>query len=177
MGCSSSLRCSPSSLRASSSSPGKRISFESRPCLRAFMRTAAFPSGVLGPVLLRAFWRLALACLSLVMYSTLLRYSCRWYQTDCMPSRTQIPPNVRFLVTSGRGRLKARPDSITSRFGSSFKGLRRIPPFVAIDGLLNVGQFLPVRSRGLVSTQVVSLNDTVGLFTEEQRSTRLSQGR
>jgi hypothetical protein len=57
-GRSSALRRSSNSLRASSSSSGSRTSYASRPCFRASCRTLALPSGVLGPVLLRAFCRL-----------------------------------------------------------------------------------------------------------------------
>ena len=52
--------------------PGQEcICCVSRPCLRAFRRTAAFPSGVFGPVLLRALRRFASAFLALVMCSFL----------------------------------------------------------------------------------------------------------
>src|SRR5215216_6679126 len=67
MGCSSALRRSANSFRASSSSPGRRISRERRPCVVELRRAVAFPSGVLGPVLLRAFRLLASICFLLAM--------------------------------------------------------------------------------------------------------------
>src|SRR5215207_4464603 len=66
-GCSSALSRSPNFLRAASSSPGRRISSARRPCFTALRRTAVFPFIVLGPVLLRAFCRLASAFLALVI--------------------------------------------------------------------------------------------------------------
>src|SRR5215218_180561 len=62
-GCSSALRRSPSSLKASSSSPGNSSYLERR----ALRRTAVFPSGVLGPVFFRALWWLNSAFLELVI--------------------------------------------------------------------------------------------------------------
>jgi hypothetical protein len=77
-------------LRASSSSPGRRMSLEPRPCLRALWRTAAFPSGVFGPVLLRALRRLARACLSLVICLASPWFLCRWSQRNCSRGRAGV---------------------------------------------------------------------------------------
>jgi hypothetical protein len=66
-GCNSALRLSSSSRKASPSSPGKSTSFERRSCFSAFRLAATFPSGVFGPVLFTAFWRLASIFFSLVI--------------------------------------------------------------------------------------------------------------
>src|ERR671921_799674 len=73
-GCSSVLRRSLKSLRASSSSSGRRTCSERRPCFTALRRTAVLPSSVLGPVLFSAFCRLASAFLSLV-----IEFASSWF--------------------------------------------------------------------------------------------------
>ena len=116
-GCSSSRRRSPSSFRVASSSPGRRTSRERRPCLRPWWRTAAFPSGVFGPVLFEALRRLACACLSLVMVSP-FRGSCangiREIVVEVDPATT-----LDFKLLSGyastRGRNECRVQSVDSR--------------------------------------------------------------
>src|SRR5215208_3210615 len=87
-GCSSALRRSPNSFRASSSSPGRRISCERRPCVVELRRAEAFPSGVLGPVLLRAFRLLASICFLLAMLA---------------PFHSRCVGNIKEIVLRRRG--------------------------------------------------------------------------
>jgi hypothetical protein len=101
-GCGSALRPSVSSRRVSSSSPGRTISSQSSPCLSALRRTAAFPSGVLGPVLLRAFWRFAAAFLALEIRShpSGLSLQCR---ADCTRTRPASKDPAGTLVAAPSG--------------------------------------------------------------------------
>jgi hypothetical protein len=78
------------------------MSSESSPCLSALRRTAAFPSGVLGPVLLRAFWRFAAAFLALVIraYPSGLWLRCR---ADCTRTRPASKDPAGTLVAAPSG--------------------------------------------------------------------------
>src|SRR5215204_1190406 len=132
-GCRSFLRCSSSSLKASSSSPGRRISSDRRPCLRAFRRTASFPSGVLGPVLFRAFRLLDWAFFSLVIISTFR--NVRVDSVEGIVERNACKSSTDFRCY-GLGRLNVRLGLFLRRLVSKCQGTRGVAPLFAVDGRL-----------------------------------------
>src|SRR5918998_6928592 len=68
----------------------RRTSCERRPCFVALRRAEAFPSGVFGPVLLRAFCLLAWFCFLLIMLAP-FHSLCVNNIKEIVPRRGWIP--------------------------------------------------------------------------------------
>src|SRR5215208_8214497 len=107
-GCSSALRRSPNSFRASPSSPGRRISCERRPCFVELRRAVSFPSGVLGPLLLRAFRLLASICFLLAIL-TPFHSLCVGDIKEIVLRRRTFPKRKTFCATWEQPEEDLRP--------------------------------------------------------------------
>src|SRR5215217_3695094 len=117
-GCSSALRRSANSFKASSSSPGRRTSWERRPCVVALRRAVAFPSGVLGPLPFRAFRLLASICFLLVMLVPFHSLGVGSIKAIVLRRRC-IPKRQKPLCNLGATRGKPQ-DSLTGMLCSAF---------------------------------------------------------
>src|SRR5215208_7088480 len=107
-GCSSALRRSASSFRATSSSPGRRISCERSPCFVALRLAVVLPSGVLGPLLLRAFRLLASICFLLAML-TPFHSLCVGDIKEIVLRRRTFPKRKTFCATWEQPEENLRP--------------------------------------------------------------------